>query len=585
MDLIAASSLRPMRRMRISSAPARTSKAQPSPRRTIGIGSAPAVVQHQPGTRPVALDAMALGPRGQEIRAVLFGQRVERHQPPIVRTEHDADLRRRRGARGRRPERRPRPPAWGRPSALSRRAVASERRDEQRCACPRPRAHVAGGIRAPTLCRRQTPACADRLLRRPGRRGAGLHVAGARRRAGASPCQARRAAIDLLTRLGGIPGAAQGVVAVDRGDPVLHLIAPVDGGGAVLDLARSTSPRGSGSGRGRRCRPIAHAVGGAGSLRQPAAVDVAPRAAVPSAGRRDSASSSPARGRAARRARGNRRARGRRRRAGCSDRAWPRRDRARPGDCGRRAARLTSRSRESIRRLTLMVFQRLTLMLTSRRRQWTPPHREFDTRMPTPHQIPTCGRPNSAPAPARRRREEERRKRRMPPRAEHPDGVVDRHEHDLRIGRDDGDDLRGRRRRVHHDHLRRRRRGLDRDDLVLVGLRGCPPPSPSRAGTAPSPSPRRAGRGTRRPGCAPIRGFSPSIASTCGNATSDCTLGSHGLSRTASPPRHPRAGGARTPNPPPAPRPRDRWTPSAPATTGRPETARSARASGRARPR
>ncbi len=28
-------------------------------------------------------------------------------------------------------------------------------------------------------------------------------------------------------------------------------------------------------------------------------------------------------------------------------------------------------------------------------------------------------------------------------------------------------------------------------------------------------------------------GFSPNIASTCGNATSDCTLGSHGLSCTA----------------------------------------------------
>ena len=35
-----------------------------------------------------------------------------------------------------------------------------------------------------------------------------------------------------------------------------------------------------------------------------------------------------------------------------------------------------------------MLFQMLTLMLTSRRRQSTPPHSAFDTPMPTPHQNP-----------------------------------------------------------------------------------------------------------------------------------------------------------------------------------------------------
>ncbi len=35
-----------------------------------------------------------------------------------------------------------------------------------------------------------------------------------------------------------------------------------------------------------------------------------------------------------------------------------------------------------------MLFQRLTLMLTSRVRQLTPPHSAFDAPMPKPHQNP-----------------------------------------------------------------------------------------------------------------------------------------------------------------------------------------------------
>ncbi len=115
-----------------------------------------------------------------------------------------------------------------------------------------------------------------------------------------------------------------------------------------------------------------------------------------------------------------------------------------------------------------MLFHWFTLMLTSRRRQSTPPHNAFDTPMPTPHQIPALTaefQPQPQRGPGGKKNGGNAG---MPPRPERPDRVVDGHEHDLRVGRDDGDDLRGWRRRVHHDDLRRRRRGLDGDDLLRV---------------------------------------------------------------------------------------------------------------------
>src|SRR5262249_8361524 len=59
-----------------------------------------------------------------------------------------------------------------------------------------------------------------------------------------------------------------------------------------------------------------------------------------------------------------------------------------------------------VRVLTFMLFQRLTLMLMSLRRQSTPPHNEFDMRMPHPtrcqHGLRSSRIPSAAAAERRR---------------------------------------------------------------------------------------------------------------------------------------------------------------------------------------
>ena len=227
--------------------------------------------------------------------------------------------------------------------------------------------------------------------------------------------------------------------------------------------------------------------------------------------------------------------------AAAADRALPHRDRARRGDCRTSCRQLTSRSRESIRRLTLMVFQRLTLMLTSRRRQSTPPHSEFDTPMPTPHQNPAWtallqpqpqrgggGKKNGGNAGCHHGPNAQTR-------------VEDGHEDDLRVGRDDGDDLRGRRRRVHHDRSAAAAARARSRRPAARWMRGCPRPSPSRAGTAPNPSRRRAARETRRPGRAPIADSHRASRAPAGTPPATARLDPTACPAPPPPPRRPRS--------------------------------------------
>ena len=88
---MAASSLRPMRRMRISSAPALMSKLQPPALFTSGIGSVQSSADSQMRALGTVGDDLAALRRGiEEGGAVVLVDVIRRNEAPVVRAEQVA---------------------------------------------------------------------------------------------------------------------------------------------------------------------------------------------------------------------------------------------------------------------------------------------------------------------------------------------------------------------------------------------------------------------------------------------------------------------------------------------------------------